>query len=364
MAVRKPFQLLVKPVGADCNQRCKYCFYLRAHELYAEKKRHVMSDEVLERMIAGLLRLRFPETVFAWQGGEPTLAGVDFFQRVVDLEQRHGAPGQSVGNGLQTNGVLIDEAWCRLFHDYKFLIGLSIDGPKEIHDRYRVDGAGRGSWDKAMAAARLMDAHEVPYNVLCVVNADNVGLGKDLIRWFVDQGFNYLQFIPCLEPGMPENVDPEAFGDFLCDTFDYWAREGLGQVSIRDFDALLAGRLGQPAALCTHGRVCNHYIVIEHTGDVYPCDFFVYDEWKLGNVMDAPLESFMETDKYKQFAYQKDKVPKCRGCKWRAMCHGGCQKDRLAGGGFAEPTPFCSAYTKFFAHVTPKLNALAKRVRD
>ena len=362
MAPRKPFQLLIKPVGADCNLRCKYCFYLRAHELYADPGPHLMSDAVLERMVSGLLEYRFPETVFAWQGGEPTVAGLDFFKRAVELQQRYGAPGQSVGNGLQTNGILVDDDWCEFFRRYKFLIGLSLDGPKEVHDHFRVNAAGHGTWDKVMAAARLMEQYQVEYNILCVVNSHNVKLGKDLLRWFADHGFNYLQFIPCMEPGMEHNVTPEEYGEFLCQTFDYWAREGFGKISIRDFDALLATRVGQPMPLCTYGRVCNHYIVVEHTGDVYPCDFFVYDEWKLGNIMDAPLDSFMETDRYKRFAYQKDKVPACRGCQWRPMCHGGCQKDRLAIGTFKDPTPLCAAYKKFFAHATPKLNALAKRL--
>jgi len=363
MSEVRPFQLLVKPVSADCNQRCAYCFYLRTHSLYAHQKVHRMSDEILEQMISGMLRLRFPETVFAWQGGEPTLAGVDFFRRVVDLQERHGVSGQVVGNGLQTNGLLLDEEWCQLFKEYKFLIGLSIDGPEAVHNKLRYDASGRGCWDKAMAAARLMDQHEVPYNILCVVNSENVKLGNDLLRWFVDHGFHYLQFIPCQERGMEYNVSAEAYGDFLCESFDYWAREGFGRVSIRDFDALLAARMGQNAALCTFGRVCNHYIVIEHNGDVYPCDFFVYDEWRLGNLIDAPIESFVETERYKQFAYQKDKVAACRGCPWRALCHGGCPKDRLAAGSITDPTPFCAAYRHLFAHAAPRLPALATRAQ-
>ncbi|MDQ1255601.1 MAG: Anaerobic sulfatase maturase [Candidatus Hydrogenedentes bacterium] len=362
MSVR-PFQLLIKPVSADCNMRCRYCFYLRAHEVYPDQVRHRMSDDVLERMISQLLRLRFPETVFAWQGGEPTVAGLDFFRRAVAFEQKHGAPGQSVGNGLQTNGVLIDEEWCQFLGEYKFLVGLSMDGPQAVHDAMRVNAAGQGNWDKVMGAARLMDQYQVPYNILCVVNSENIGLGAGLTQWFVENGFNYLQFIPCLEPGMPYNVEPERYGDFLCQTFDYWVKEGFGAVSIRDFDALLTARLGQPNPLCTYGRVCSHYIVVEHNGDVYPCDFFVYDEWKLGNIMDAPIESFMQTPKYKEFAYRKDKVPRCRGCEWRDDCHGGCQKDRLATGTVTDPSPLCAAYKKFFAHAGPALDKLAKHVQ-
>lgn len=359
----KPFQVLVKPTSADCNQRCAYCFYSRAQELYPDQKTHRMPPDVLDRLISSMLGLRFPETVFAWQGGEPTLAGVEFFRQVVALQQRYGVTGQVVGNGLQTNGSLLDEAWCRLFRDYKFLIGLSIDGPQEVHDPLRPGGSGKGTWEKAMDAARLMDSHEVPYNILCVINSENVKLGKNLVQWFVAQGFRYLQFIPCQEKGMPYNVSAEAYGDFLCETFDYWVREGAGRLSIRDFDALLAARIEPVPSLCTYQRICNHYIVVEHNGDVYPCDFFVYDEWKLGNIMDAPIASFMQTARYKEFAYRKDKVKTCRGCTWRASCHGGCPKDRLAASSVNDPTPFCTAYRKFFAHAAPKLNALAKRLR-
>ncbi|NIA16086.1 MAG: anaerobic sulfatase maturase [Nitrospiraceae bacterium] len=364
MSDTRPFQLLIKPVGADCNLRCDYCFYLRAQELYAERGRHIMSDEVLERMVSGLMQLRFPQSVFAWQGGEPTLAGVDFFRRVVAFQQRYGISGQFVSNSLQTNGILLDEEWCRLFREYHFLVGLSMDGPQHIHDSVRKTGDGRGTWEKVRQSAHLMDQHNVEYNILCVVNAANIRMGADLLRWFVDNGFSYVQFIPCLEPGLEHNVDADAYGDFLCSTFDYWSKDGFGKVSVRDFDSILSARMGVPGVMCTYGRRCNHYIVIEHTGDVYPCDFYVYDEWKLGNLMDAPIESFMQHDLYRQFAGQKNKVPACRGCTWRKMCYGGCQKDRRIVGDVTQPSPLCPAYKKFFAHATPRLNALAKRLAN
>ena len=362
MAGTRPFQLLIKPVSADCNLRCEYCFYLRAAELYPDSERHVMSDSVLETLIHGLLAHRFPQTVFAWQGGEPTLAGVDFFTRAVAFQQKHGAPGQVVGNAMQTNGILIDREWCDLFHRYRFLIGLSLDGPREIHDRYRRFQSGAGTWEQVMASAQLMQQTGVEFNILCLVNKANVGMGADLLRWFAEHGFMYVQFIPCMERDHPCNVPVDAYGDFLCDTFDYWSKEGFGRVSVRDFDAILAERMGEGPPMCIHGKRCDHYIVIEHNGDVYPCDFFVYDEWHLGNVMDAPLESFLEHPKYRQFAYQKDKVAACRGCRWRPICHGGCQKDRLATATLADPSPLCPAYKKLFAHANPKLTALAKRV--
>lgn len=363
MAGPRQFQLLIKPASADCNLRCRYCFYLRAHDLYPDQQRHVMPEDVQEQMIRNMLEYRFPQTVFAWQGGEPTLCGLDFFQRAVELQQKYGAPGQSVGNALQTNGILIDEDWCRLFHEYKFLIGLSLDGPQEVHDRFRVFQSGRGTWENVMRAAELMNRYRIEFNILCVVTDENVEMGADLLRWYVDNGFYYLQFIPCVERDYEHNVSPERYGDFLIDIFDYWSKELFGQVSIRDFDAMLTQRMGQGQPMCTFGRVCNHYVVVEHNGDVYPCDFFVYDKWKLGNLMQAPLHTFLESDKYKKFAYQKDKVPACRGCEWRPYCHGGCQKDRMVlGEDFRRPSVLCEAYKKFFAHASTKLNALAKKV--
>ncbi len=322
-----------------------------------------MPDDVLERMVAGLVGQRFPQSVFAWQGGEPTLAGVDFFRRVVAFEQKHGVSGQEVSNSLQTNGMLIDVEWCRFLSEYKVLVGLSIDGPQETHDAIRHTVGGKGTWDKAMEAARLMDAHGVAYNILCVIHAGNVGLGADLLRWYLKEGFPYLQFIPCLEPDLEHSVPPDAYGDFLCDAFDFWAKEAAGKISVRDFEALLATFAGAPTQLCTYGRRCDHYIVIEHNGDVYPCDFFVYDDWKLGNIADRPIEEFFETEKYLQFAHQKQEVLACHGCEWRSICYGGCPKDRRCGRSVHDPTPFCGAYKKLFLHAGPRLRTLAKKIK-
>ena len=358
----KPFQLLIKPVGAACNMRCAYCFYLRAAELFPDDPHPVMPEEVLETMVRGYMGLRFPESVFAWQGGEPTVAGVGFFRKVVEFQQKYGLSGQVVGNGFQTNGLLIDEEWCRLFRDYRFLVGLSLDGPESVHDRVRLSVGGKATWARTMAAAELMRAHDIAFNVLCVIHAGNVGMGADLIRWFMANGFDYLQFIPCMEPDNPHNVSPDIYAKFLCEAFDFWSREALGKVSIRDFDAILGAKMGaQP--MCIFARACNSYIVVEHNGEVFPCDFFVYDEWRLGNVMNASMESFMQTDKYKTFAHRKDKVNLCRACEWRAQCYGGCQKDRLAAEVSGSPTPFCKAYQQFFRHSAPKWNALMKRAQ-
>lgn len=359
----RPFQLLIKPVGADCNLRCRYCFYLRAADVYAEAGRHVMAAEVLEKIVGDMLGLRLPQSVFSWQGGEPTLAGLDFFRNVVRLQQQYGAPGQEVCNSIQTNGLLIDEDWCRFFREYHMLVGLSLDGPREVHDAVRQNGAGEGSWERVMASARLMEQQGVDFNVLCVLNNENAALGADLVRWFVEAGFRFMQFIPCMERESPYNVSPEQYGAFLCDAFDYWIKAGPEKIYIRDFHSMLAQAAGVPDRMCIYGRRCADYILIEHQGDVFPCDFFMYPEWNLGNVMESPLASFVETARYREFGLQKDAVAACRGCTWRAMCHGGCQKDRLAVGGLVQPTPYCGAYKRFFAHAMPRLQGLAGKVR-
>jgi len=362
MSTQRSFQLLIKPVGADCNLSCDYCFYLRTADLYASSGAHRMSETVLEQLIKSFLSYRFAESVFAWQGGEPTLAGLPFFQKAVELQIKHGTTGQIAGNSLQTNGLLIDDEWCRFLSHYKFLVGLSLDGPEEIHNQFRHTASGKGTWTRVMETSQAFARHGVAFNILCVVNARNVRLGAELLRWFVNNGFAHVQFIPCLEPGMAHNVPLEAYGDFLCDTFDYWRKDLIGKVSVRDFDGLVCAAADQPGVICTYGRTCNHYIVIEHNGDVYPCDFFVREGYRLGNVMDAPLHTFLETERYTDFAYRKNKVRACRGCPWRPYCHGGCQKDRLVNGTVESPTVLCETYKRFFDHAMPYARKLAKRL--
>jgi uncharacterized protein len=357
--VVRPFQLLIKPASADCNARCDYCFYLRVgREMYTER-RNRMSDAVLERLVSSFLGLRLPLSVFSWQGGEPTLMGLPFFERVVELQKQHGKGGQLVGNALQTNGLVIDKQWARFLGEYRFLVGLSLDGPREIHERYR----GK-SHHKVMRAARLLREHHVAYSVLCCVSHANAGRGREVSRWFVENGFFALQFIPIVETDPTTGrladfaVTGEEYGRFLCDVFDEWAERGWGKISVRIFDAMLNRAIGAPIHFCPLGERCDSYLVVEHNGDVYPCDFFVRPELKLGNIMETDLPAFFETEKAKAFsAAKKAYGSECAACEYLDVCYGGCQKDRLDGA----RSSLCAGYRMFFAHTADKFAELAKQ---
>ncbi len=357
----RPFQLLIKPVSADCNARCAYCFYLRVgEEMYAER-RHRMADEVLERIVSSYLGLQLPVSVFSWQGGEPTLMGLPFFERVVELQKRYGKGGQQVGNALQTNGFLVDAEWARFLGKYKFVVGLSVDGPREVHERYR----GR-SFHKVMRAARVLREHGTLPSVLCCLTDANVGMGAALYRWFVEQGFDALQFIPVVEkePVTGElanfSITGEEYGRFLCEVFDEWIKDGVGRVTVRIFEAMLSRAAGTPLPYCPFGERCDSYLVVEHNGDVYPCDFFVRPELKLGNVMDAELPAFFEIPEAKAFAASKaSDDDECASCEFLTLCYGGCQKDRLDG----KRTSLCAGYRLFFEHTAARFAEVARKVR-
>ena len=367
----KPFQLLVKPVSADCNSRCAYCFYRRAEALYPESPRHRMSNETLEKMVREFLALGQPESVFSWQGGEPTLAGLDFFEEVVRLERHYGVGGQVVGNALQTNGLLLDERWAEFLARYQFLVGLSLDGPEAVHNTFRKNAAGEGHFDQVLAAAELLRAAGVAFNILAVVSTANVGRAAEVYRFFRGQGFRFIQFVPCLErdpsgEGLtPFSITPEAYGKFLCELWDAWMQDGIPEVSIRDFDSYLSRRLQGKHRLCTYQPHCGQYLVVEHNGDVYPCDFFVDAERRLGNLADRRLDEFLRLPAGNAFA--RAKAPgdaECIKCTWRSHCHGGCQKDRLTPAGTpAGRSRFCEAYRAFFRHAEPDLARFKKKAR-
>ncbi|MBN1916494.1 MAG: anaerobic sulfatase maturase [Verrucomicrobia bacterium] len=357
----RPFQLLIKPASADCNARCGYCFYLRVgRDMYTER-RHRMPDAVLERVVASFMKLRLPISVFSWQGGEPTLMGLPFYERVVELQKRHGARGQVVGNALQTNGLTLDARWARFLAEYRFLVGLSLDGPRDVHEQYR----GR-SHHKVMRAARLLREHNVPFSVLCCVSKANAARGADMYRWFVEQGFDSLQFLPIVETDPATGaladyaVTGEEYGRFMCDVFDEWSKDGWGLVSVRLFEAMLAFAVGAQVQYCPLGERCDSYLVIEHNGDVYPCDFFVRPELKLGNIMEKDLPDFFNVERAKAFAAAKTSyADECAACEYLQMCYGGCQKDRLDGA----RSSLCDGYRMFFAHTTAQFAELAKRIR-
>jgi uncharacterized protein len=378
----QPFTLLIKPAGSDCNVDCTYCFYKgRSTDIGAGRQR--MSDAVLERLVKDYLGLRFQSSGFAWQGGEPTLMGLDFYKLAVELQRQHGVAGQEVGNSLQTNAILLDNAeWCRFLHDSRFLVGISIDGPKDLHDHYRLDLGGRGTWDRVMRAIDCCKEHQVEFNTLTLVNRFTGDHPDEIFDFLVELGVRYLQFIPCVETdpqtgGIAEfSVTPKQYGDFLCRVFDRWLQFGPEKLSIRDFDSILGCCIGGRHTLCTFDRQCSQYIVIEHTGDAFPCDFFVEPQWRLGNIRETPIEQLATCALKKTFARRKqDLVAKCLVCRHLAFCRGGCMKDRIStaggsvkaeglGDGGSAQSYFCESYRQFFDHALPRFMQVAAQIRS
>lgn len=360
-----PFQLLIKPAGPDCNLRCTYCFYRRVSRLFLSSRTHRMSREVLEEMIRQYLSFRFPVSCFSWQGGEPTLCGLDFFKEATRLQMKHGQGGQLVSNTFQTNGILLDREWCLFFNKYKFLVGLSLDGPEHLHDFYRMR-----SWEDVMRAARLLSDYHVEFNILAMVTRKSQTQAEELFYWFLDHGFHYLQFIPCLER-LPEgglapfSATAEGYGDFLCELFDLWWENKDEGISIRLFDTMVERLVYRRSTFCIFSPACQSYLVVEHDGSVYPCDFFVRRDTCLGNLMEKPLDGFFRSSAYRDFSRRKSALPdECRACQWLSLCWGGCQKDRLDEQGRpSAKTFFCRSYRQFFSHAIPKLKNLAKEIQ-
>ena len=364
-------QLLIKPASGDCNVACRYCFYRRVSAMHGPGA-HRMSDDVLQALIRRYLKLRLPQSVFAWQGGEPALMGLDFFRRAIALMQQHGRNRQSVSNALQTNGLLIDHDWCKFLREYSFLVGLSLDGPANLHDHYRVWADGGGTHADVLRTFRLFQETGVEFNVLAVVSDVSAPHARTIYRYFRDLGLFHMQFIPCIETDpqthkpTPFSVSPEAFADFLCELFDAWLPEAMDCVSIRLFDGLLNRELTGNTNLCYLDGSCGECPVVEYNGDVYPCDFFVRPALKLGNIMASPLEKIMARPRARRFRNSRRKIlDECKDCPWRDLCRGGCLKDReRIAGAFNVPAYFCETYKRFFEHAMDPIKTLAAEVRS
>jgi len=366
----QPFTLLIKPSGSDCNVDCTYCFYkCRAPEVGQGRQR--MSDEVLEKLVKDYMQLGFPLAGFAWQGGEPTLMGLDFYKKAVELQKKYGSSGQEVGNSLQTNAILLNEKWCRFLHESRFLVGISIDGPKEFHDYYRLDHSGAGTFDKVMRAINNCKEYNVEFNTLTLLNARNVEHPDKVFDFLVGLGVKFVQFIPCVEvdPATGKIADfsitPEQYGEFLCRLFDRWIEYGPRNLSIRDFDSVLAYYVTGRHSICTFDKQCSQYIVIEHTGDAFCCDFFVEPKWRLGNIFETPIEELATSSKKRAFAKAKKNLcNKCLVCRHLAICRGGCMKDRAPfdKDSFGKESYFCEAYKRFFDHALPRFMQLAAEI--
>jgi len=364
------FTLLIKPSGSDCNLDCKYCFYKhRAPEVGYGKQR--MSDEVLEKLIKDYMQLRFPLAGFAWQGGEPTLMGLDFYKKVVVLQKKYGSPGQQVGNSLQTNAVLIDDKWGPFLHDNNFLVGISIDGPKEFNDYYRLDHSGSGTFDKVLRAIKTCKEHKVEFNTLTLLNNINADHPDRVFDFLIENGVKFLQFIPCVEldPATGKVTDfsitPAQFGQFLCRIFDRWYEYGPTKLSIRDFDSVLSYYVAGKHTICTFDKQCSQYIVIEHTGDAFTCDFFVEPKWRLGNIFETPIDKLAAGSKKRKFARAKQNLcSKCLVCRHLAICRGGCMKDRAPFDkeNYGRESYFCESYKRFFDYTIPRFTQLAAEI--
>jgi uncharacterized protein len=349
---------------------CTYCFYLEKEELFPQQKTHRMSLEVLEELVRQVMGDAGQQVSFGWQGGEPTLMGLQFFQKAVEFQKKYGK-GQTVGNGLQTNGILIDEAWIKFLSEYKFLVGLSLDGPEDVHNKYRFKKNGKPSWAEVNKKAQQMLGGGVAVNALSVVNDYSVQFPEMTYSFFKQMGFEYMQFIPCVEPdpqnpekAAPFSAPPEEYGKFLCTLFDLWKADFNKQgptTSIRFFDSVFYEYVDMNPPECTLLKECGVYTVIEHNGDVFSCDFFVDPEWKLGNIMEGRIIDMLNSGKQRAFGRKKMELPdKCKKCRWLNFCLGGCTKDRNRIFSPSGVNYFCEAYRMFFEHADSFMRTLAE----
>jgi uncharacterized protein len=372
------FHVLAKPSGPICNLDCTYCFFLSKEALYPGD-RFRMTDEVLEAYVSQLLAAHTaPEVTIAWQGGEPTLMGVDFFRRALEIAERHRRPGQVLQHTMQTNATLLTDEWCALLREHRFLVGVSIDGPRELHDTYRVDKRGAPTFDKVMAGLTLLQQHDVDVNVLCTVNAANQDHPLDVYRFFRDElGLRHVQLIPIVErdndSGYQEgdtvtdrSVDPVKWGEFLIAVFEEWVRHDVGTVYVQMFDAALASWVGAPATMCIFGETCGNALALEHNGDLYSCDHFVEPDYLLGNILHTQMVELVASPKQRAFGDAKrDTLPRyCVECPVRFACNGECPKNRFTTTPDGDPglNYLCAGYRNFFLHVDGVMRLMAERL--
>ena len=392
------FHLLAKPTGAICNLDCTYCFFLSKEMLYPGS-RFRMADDLLETYLRQLIEAheRSPEVMVAWQGGEPTMMGLDFFRRSVELAEDLKRPGQRVVYTIQTNGTLLDDEWGAFFKEHDFLVGLSIDGPREIHDAFRVDKGGKGSFDRVMAGLAVLQRHDVEWNALTTIHTANQDRGGEVYRFLRDEcGARFMQFIPIIERATIEtlpaanagwgasvedrplyvqdgalvterSISPVGFGRFLIDVFEDWVRRDIGEVYVQMFDVALANWHGEPPGLCIHSETCGLALALEHTGDLYSCDHFVEPAYKLGNIRDTRMIDLIVLPQQQAFGQAKrDTLPRfCLDCDVRFACHGGCPKDRFTLTPDGEPGLhyLCPSYKAFFHHIEPVMRQMCDLLR-
>lgn len=382
------FHVMAKPIGPICNLDCKYCFYLEKEALYPRVEKWAMREDVLDSYIRQYIEAHdSPVVHFAWQGGEPTLLGLDYYRRLVEIQNKY-ADGKGIQNAFQTNGVLLNDAWAQFFRENNFLIGISVDGPRELHDRFRVDKGGQPTFDRVMHGIDILKKNGVEFNTLTTVHGGNADSPLDVYRFLKENGSGYIQFIPVVEriaqqatadglqlisPGFlgaaqvtSWSVEPRQFGRFLCAIFDEWVRKDVGRFFVQLFDVSLETWVGMEASLCVFRRKCGAALAIEHSGDLYSCDHFVYPENRLGNIMEAPLELLAGSPQQQSFGNAKEStLPRyCRECDVRFACNGECPKHRFLTTPEGEPglNYLCAGYKMFFHHVDPYMQFMAKEL--
>ena len=371
---------MTKPRGAICNLDCKYCYFLKKEALFPGSDFR-MSDAVLEEYTRQYIVAQpQPEVSFAWQGGEPTLMGLEFFRKAVEYQAKYRKPGMRILNSLQTNAVTLDEEWCRFFREHQFLLGVSLDGPREQHDAYRIDKGGQPTFERVMRGLRLLQAQGVEYNILTTVHAANADHPLTVYRFLRDEvGARYLQFIPIVErdneSGYQEgnivtdrSVRAEGYGDFLMAIFDEWVRHDVGRVFVQIFDVALAAWAGERAGLCVFEETCGAALAIEHNGAVYSCDHYVEPNYFVGNIVDIPLSEIVISEPQRRFGEAKrDTLPQyCRDCEVRFVCNGGCPKNRIISTPAGEPglNYLCAGYRAFFNHIDEPMRYMAAQLRQ
>jgi uncharacterized protein len=363
------YHLFTKPIGSVCNLRCDYCYYLEKRGLYPDEDSFRMPDDLLEEYIVQHIETSpGPVVRFSWHGGEPTLLGLDYFRKIVGIQRRHRPTQDRVVNGLQTNGTLLDEEWCRFFAEEGFAVGISLDGPQPMHDHHRLTGSGKSTYHLAMRGYELLRKHRIPCDVLCVVSARNVGYPAEVYRFFRQIEAPYITFLPLVEKETdgsvhPRSVPAEPFGLFLCTVFDEWLSRDVGQVKVQIFEEAAGTALGQDHTLCIFRKTCGDVPVIEHNGDVFSCDHYVDMEHRLGNIRESPLVDLIESRAQRTFGLAKwDALPRyCRECDVLSFCNGGCPKDRILRTPDGEKglNCLCAGYRRFFHHCRPFLAQLS-----
>lgn len=382
----KPLYVMLKPAGAHCNLACKYCYYLEKNNLYQNSHRHLMSDEMLEQFTREYIEAQtMPQVLFTWHGGEPLMRSIDFYKKALALQKKY-ANGKQIDNVIQTNGTLLTDEWCEFFAKNHWLVGISIDGPQEYHDHYRVTPAGKPSWEKVMQGIQLLKKHHVEWNAMAVVNAYNAEHPLEFYHFFRDNGCQYLQFTPIVErltehedgrilasladnreiPLADASVTPEQWGNFLCTIFDDWVRHDVGKTFVEIFDCTLANWMGVPPGICAYSKECGHAGVMEHNGDVYSCDHFVFPEYKLGNIRDQSLIDMLYGEKQQAFSRLKHtSLPRqCKECDMEFACHGECPKNRFEKDKYGEPglNYLCQGYYQYYSHVAPYMDFMKREL--